>query len=354
VLRLGLVSAAVALALITPAADRSNASLAPAPTTAIFYYPWFGTPARDGEYDKWDQNGHAPAADLASTFYPARGAYSSSDPSVLDAQMREIERAGIGEIVVSWWGPRQWHRRTASEVIAAAGAHSIEVAAHLEPYAGRTVASSIVDIDYLRTLGIRDFFVYHATDFPAAEWQPLTSAFTGVRFFAQTPLAGFAKTGGFQGVYTYDTLTYRGRSFARMCKAAHKQNLLCAPSVGPGYSRKPRDRRHARAQSRRRQDVRLDVDGGEACGRRSRHDHELQRVERGDADRARVSARGLRELRRRLGHDRQRRGAFVFEPHALLGLTVQARATRPSSHRAARLAHPLRRRRAARGARCRP
>jgi hypothetical protein len=74
VLRLGLVFAAVALALITPAADRSNASLAPAPTTAIFYYPWFGTPARDGEYDKWDQNGHAPAADLASTFYPARGA----------------------------------------------------------------------------------------------------------------------------------------------------------------------------------------------------------------------------------------------------------------------------------------
>ena len=236
VLRLGLVFAAVALALITPAADRSNASLAPAPTTAIFYYPWFGTPARDGEYDKWDQNGHAPAGDLASTFYPARGAYSSSDPSVLDAQMREIERAGIGEIVVSWWGRGSGTDERLPEVIAAAGAHSIEVAAHLEPYAGRTIASSIVDVDYLRTLGIRDFFVYHATDFPAAEWQPLTSAFTGVRFFAQTPLAGFAKTGGFQGVYTYDTLTYRGRTFARICKAAHKQSLLCAPSVGPGYS----------------------------------------------------------------------------------------------------------------------
>ncbi|HEX7312268.1 MAG TPA: hypothetical protein VF232_13930, partial [Gaiellaceae bacterium] len=235
-LRLGLVSAAVALALITPAADRSSASLAPAPTTAIFYYPWFGTPARDGEYDKWDQNGHAPSADLASTFYPTRGAYSSSDPSVLDAQMREIERAGIGEIVVSWWGRDSGTDARLPEVIAAAGAHSIEVAAHLEPYAGRTIASSLVDVDYLRALGIRDFFVYHATDFPAAEWQPLTSAFTAVRFFAQTPLAGFAKTGGFQGVYTYDTLTYRGRSFARMCKAAHKQGLLCAPSVGPGYS----------------------------------------------------------------------------------------------------------------------
>ena len=60
-LRLGLVSAAVALALIIAASDGSEASLTPAPTTAIFYYPWFGTPARDGEFDKWDQNGHEPA-----------------------------------------------------------------------------------------------------------------------------------------------------------------------------------------------------------------------------------------------------------------------------------------------------
>jgi hypothetical protein len=121
-------------------------------------------------------------------------------------------------------------------VIAAARTHSIEVAAHLEPYAGRSIASVTEDIAYLRSLGISDVFVYHATDFPAAEWQPLTSTSTDVRLFAQTPLAGYAKTGGFQGIYTYDTLTYRGRVFARMCTAAHKQGLLCAPSVGPGYS----------------------------------------------------------------------------------------------------------------------
>jgi len=64
----------------------------------------------------------------------------------------------------------------------------------------------------------------------------MTSSLTGVRLFAQTPLAGYALNGGFQGIYTYDTLTYRGRMFARMCNAAHKVGLLCAPSVGPGYS----------------------------------------------------------------------------------------------------------------------
>jgi glycoprotein endo-alpha-1,2-mannosidase len=232
--RVGLVLAA--LALMAPAADGSIPSLTPAPTTAIFYYPWFGTPAHDGEYDHWQQNGHTPAADLASAFYPSRGPYSSSDPSVLDAQMREIERAGIGEIVVSWWGRGSGVDERLPAVIAAAQAHSLEVAAHLEPYAGRTVAGTAVDIAYLETLGIRDFFVYHATDFSAADWQPLTASLSGVRLFAQTPRAGYAKTGGFQGVYTYDTLIYQGRTFARMCTAAHKEGLLCAPSVGPGYS----------------------------------------------------------------------------------------------------------------------
>jgi hypothetical protein len=100
----------------------------------------------------------------------------------------------------------------------------------------RTVASVTDDVGYLRTLGISDVFVYHAMDFPATEWQPLTSSLSEVRLFAQTPLAGYAKRGGFQGIYTYDTMTYRARAFARMCTAAHRQGLLCAPSVGPGYS----------------------------------------------------------------------------------------------------------------------
>src|SRR5207248_4772185 len=59
---------------------------------------------------------------------------------------------------------------------------------------------------------------------------------SGLRLFAQTALAGYAKTAGFQGIYTYDTLTYRAPSFARICNAAHRQGLLCAPSVGPGYT----------------------------------------------------------------------------------------------------------------------
>jgi hypothetical protein len=223
-----------ALALFVPTAGGSSGMSTP--LTAIFYYPWYGTPARDGGYDKWEQNGHRPAADLASAFYPSRGAYSSSDPGVLDAQMQEIERAGIREVVVSWWGRGSPEDERLPALMQAAQAHSLDIAAHLEPYAGRTIAGTAEDIDYLRTVGIRDFFVYHATDFTTAAWQQLNSTLDGVRMFAQTPLAGWAKAGGFDGMYTYDTLTYRGPMFARMCAAAHRLGLLCVPSVGPGYS----------------------------------------------------------------------------------------------------------------------
>jgi hypothetical protein len=203
---------------------------------AIFYYPWYGTPAFDGAYQHWQQNGHRPPGDIASSYYPARGVYSSSDPKVVGAQMSEIARAGVGEVVVSWWGRGSPEDERLRGMLRAARAHGLVVAAHLEPYGGRTVAGTASDIAYLRTLGVRDFFVYHATDFSAAQWKPVTSSLSGVRLFAQTPLAGFAKNGGFQGIYTYDTLTYGGRTFARVCAEAHRQGLLCAPSVGPGFS----------------------------------------------------------------------------------------------------------------------
>ena len=69
--RVGLVLAA--LALVATAAAGSVGAARPSPTAAIFYYPWFGTPSRDGDYDHWQQNGHSPAGDLASSFYPSRG-----------------------------------------------------------------------------------------------------------------------------------------------------------------------------------------------------------------------------------------------------------------------------------------
>jgi glycoprotein endo-alpha-1,2-mannosidase len=204
--------------------------------TAIFYYPWYGTPAFDGNYRHWEDRGHKPPADIASSFYPTRGVYSSSDPVTLNEQMTEIARAGVGEIVVSWWGRGSPEDGRLAKVNAAALEHGLQVAAHLEPYNGRTVVGTVADITYLRTFGISDFYVYHATDFPSAEWAVVTAGLDGVRLFAQTNLVGFAAKGGFDGVYSYDILTTGGAQFHRVCEEAHRVKLLCGPSVGPGYS----------------------------------------------------------------------------------------------------------------------
>ena len=72
--------------------------------SAIFFYPWYSNPAHDGGYTHWQQGQHDPPFDVASDYFPARGAYSSADPRVLRAQMRDIARAGVDEVVSSWWG----------------------------------------------------------------------------------------------------------------------------------------------------------------------------------------------------------------------------------------------------------
>src|SRR5437773_1986164 len=85
-LRLTLLAVLAVLAL--PAAG-----LAGVGETSIFYYPWYGTPAYDGLYQHWAQDGHRPPTDVAATFYPLRGAYSSSDDRVVRPQMHESAAA---------------------------------------------------------------------------------------------------------------------------------------------------------------------------------------------------------------------------------------------------------------------
>jgi hypothetical protein len=203
---------------------------------SAFYYPWFGS-AVDGDYAHWAQGGHVPPMDIASNFYPALGVYSSSNTLILNAQMEDVVRAGINELAVSWWGRGSAEDQRLPAVITAAGQRGITIAVHVEPYTGRTVASTVADISYLQSLGIRTFYVYRPFDFPAVDWASANDQLRaqGAEVFAQTALVGAAATGHFSGVYTYDTLVYGGSLFARLCRQAHAHGLLCAPSVGPGY-----------------------------------------------------------------------------------------------------------------------
>ena len=211
-------------------------ALAHAGTVAIFYYPWYATPAHDGAWDHWNQNNHRPPGDLYSRFYPARGPYSSNDTAVIDQQMAEMATAGIDEVVSSWWGRGSVEDARLRLVLGTARRHHLQPAIHIEPYPGRTAATVLLDVTYLAALGVRDIFVYHPRDSPAADWAALRPQLPpGVRLFAGTELVGFAAAGLFDGFYTYDFINYGSSKFSRLCTQAHAVHLLCAPSVGPGY-----------------------------------------------------------------------------------------------------------------------
>jgi glycoprotein endo-alpha-1,2-mannosidase len=227
-LRLPLLALALFLAL-PPVAQAGR------PLSAIFFYPWYSNVQHDGGYAHWTQGGHQPPTDLASHFYPARGAYSSSDPGVLRAQMRDIASAGVDEVVSSWWGIGSAEDARLPAVIRVAKRQRLQVAVHLEPYLGRTIESIANDLVYLRGLGIRDVYIYRARDFAAEDWRPITTLPNGMRLFAQTNHVGFAARAFFAGFYTYDIVVYDGSKFDRLCQQARELGILCAPSVGPGY-----------------------------------------------------------------------------------------------------------------------
>jgi hypothetical protein len=288
-----------------------------------FYYPWFGVTGDDAH---WAQGGHDPPDDIASGYYPMAGLYSSDSASVVSQQMAEIARAGIDQIAVSWWGRGSPEDLRLPEVIAAASVLHISVAIHIEPYNGRTVDSVVGDVDALHALGITTFYVYQAFDDPPAEWAPANDRLRaeGATMFAETALAGQAAAGHFTGLYTYDIVTYGGGKLARLCNQAHAVGLLCAPSVGPGTTRDGE-----RATPTSSPSARTTYDSMASARRRCRrhHDHLVQRVAGGHADRARRPAdpprRVLLRPRRRLNlWARCRNGCSTAPP---TGRTCSAR-----------------------------
>jgi len=202
---------------------------------AIFYYPWYGTAAQDGGWQHWQQHANTPPSQIASGWFPARGPYSSSDPTVVRAQMREIASIGVQTVIVSWWGQGSTEAVRLPAVARAARAAGLRVALHVEPYAGRTPALLESEIRAFSVSGITDFYIYDSTTTPDPDWRGLNERLSGVRLFANTNLPGKALAGGFDGLYTYDVYVYDGSSFPRVCASAKRLGLLCAPSVGPGY-----------------------------------------------------------------------------------------------------------------------
>jgi hypothetical protein len=149
--------------------------------------------------------------------------------------MKDIAGAGVDEVVSSWWGRGSPEDKRLPAVMRTAKRRSLRVAVQLEPYEGRSIDSIAADLVYIRSLGIRDVYIYRSNDFRADEWTQITRQPMGLRLFGQTSLVGFAARAGFAGFYPYDIVVYDAAKFDRLCAQARSYGILCAPSVGPGY-----------------------------------------------------------------------------------------------------------------------
>lgn len=229
----------LAVAALTLPAGAGSGSLRLSGTAraeaAIFYYPWYATPARDGHWAHWYIHGEDGQPVLSTPYFPMRGLYSSSNTKIVGAQMREIAATGIRTVIVSWWGFGSPEDLRLPLVASAASQYELSVAVHIEPYRSRTPATTAEDIVQLHERGFTDFYVYDADRDSASAWADALGELEGVRVFGHTHLVGRATAAGFDGLYTYDVATWNGNTFARICSQAHRAGLLCAPSVGPGY-----------------------------------------------------------------------------------------------------------------------
>ena len=239
---------------------RVSAGDAPNPRVHIFYYPWYGAPPFENEYVHWVQGGHTPPKDIGSSFYPALGPYSSSDPKVLQQHMKWIRQSRAGVLVVSWWGQNRYEDQRVPSVMDAAAAAGLKVAFHVEPYDGFTPERAADDIKYLLDRygkhpafyrsaeqgGKPVFYNFESLRFPAQDWRKALDRMRGQLepfiLLAQTSDLTFINAAGFDGGYTYDVLTpFRDTSFLMqwgggLASRFAAQGKLFVPSVGPGYS----------------------------------------------------------------------------------------------------------------------
>ncbi|MGJ6965190.1 discoidin domain-containing protein [Streptosporangium sp. G11] len=213
----------------------------------LFYYSWYGNPQTSGDWRHWQQGGHTPPNDVGADLYPTLGAYDSGDyAGAVTRHMQWIKQAGVGVIVYSWWGRDSFEDRLTQGVMDAAAQYGVKVAWHLEPYGGRTAASTVEDIRYINTrygshpAFYRDaehgdraaFYVFESLRI--TDWAVLDQVTAGNIVLAQT--TDTSKIAHFSGMYTYDGIAgATAPGWANASAYAKQNNLIWAPSVAPGY-----------------------------------------------------------------------------------------------------------------------
>lgn len=147
----------------------------PSSRVAVFYYPWFRNPSIDGEWFGWDFPGrNYPPLDIASDYYPLLGAYSTSDEHIVSQHFAWLREAGVGVIIVSWWGQGSREDQTVPVLLEVGKRYGIQVAFQVENYQNntgtRTADQLVKDVQYIYDRYGDESAFYHTT--APSRWSP--------------------------------------------------------------------------------------------------------------------------------------------------------------------------------------
>ena len=122
------------------------------PEVLAFYYTWYGRPERQGEWRQWGGEDAAAHQIPQSTHYPARGAYDSQDPEVVDAHIAQAKACGITGFVATWWGPGSYTDQALALLLDRADPASFKVSVYWETAPGEGQAQidrAVDDLVYI-------------------------------------------------------------------------------------------------------------------------------------------------------------------------------------------------------------
>lgn len=243
-----------------------------------FYYNWHGNPEHDGSYIHWAHDvmkknaadtttGFIPGGDnIASNFFPSLGTYSNNDTALTKKHMEMLSKAGIGNIVLTWWGKTSFMAQSVRLIMDEAAVKGIKISFHIEPFGGRNAQTTREVMEYiLNTYGSHPafyrspehgnkpfFFIYDSYLTTAQEWATLlqpggnisirNSRYDAIMIglWLNESAKDFIITSGFDGFYTYFASTgftpgSTPANWNKMADWAVQNKKIFIPCVGPGY-----------------------------------------------------------------------------------------------------------------------
>ena len=128
-----------------------------------FYYTWYGRPERHGAWVHWADVKPEEHDIATSTHYPAKGAYDSHDPAIIDHHIDLAKSHGVDAFIATWWSPKDFHDRAFPLLLERARAKGFEASVYWETVPGKgrgKIDRAVNDLAYvLKTYGAHPAFL---------------------------------------------------------------------------------------------------------------------------------------------------------------------------------------------------